>query len=137
MSGKKSFLQFELLDTIEIRKQKEKAFEDQLPLLPADPMQERLALDKVELSEREFQILSSVLSGYSIAEIALAIPLSIAGVKFRLSSIYRKFGVYNRLELIKKSTKESLQFYVENSPIKQVFHNKLNFADFKGDPNEP
>lgn len=129
-------MQFELLDTVEVRKQKQEAFDQQLTMLPADPMQQRLALERIELSKREFEILSRVLTGYSISEIALAIFLSVAGIKFRLSSIYWKFGVRNRLELIKKSTKESLQFYIEDSPIKQVFHNRLSFADFKEDKDE-
>lgn len=133
MSNK--FLQYELLDSNEIRKQKTEAFEEQLTMLPVDPMQERYSLDRIVLTEREFQILDLVLSGYSIMEIAQKIFLSIAGVKFRLSSIYWKFSVKNRLELIKKSTKESLQFYRE-SGVKHVFHNRLSLADFKDDKDE-
>lgn len=136
MTTKKSFLQFELLDTQEIRHQKSALFDQQLTMLPVDPMQEKYNLERIVLTEREFQILEMVLSGFSIADIALTIHLSIAGIKFRLSSIYWKFDVRNRLELIKKSTKESLQFYL-NSGVKHVFHNRLSLADFKEDINEP
>ena len=44
---------------------------------------------------------------------------------------------HNRLELIKKSCMEGLQFYVEDSPIKQVFHNRLDFKLFTKEENEP
>ena len=51
--------------------------------------------------------------------------------------LYWKFDVKNRLELIKKSATDSLQFYVDDSPIKQVFHNKIDFKLFEKDENEP
>lgn len=128
-------LQFDLLDSNEIKLKKIADHDKQLTLLPVDPMQEKYNQDRIELSDRELQILNQVLSGYSIEEIARSIFLSIAGVKFRLSSIYWKFDVKNRLQLIKKSASVGLQFYSSNN-IKHVFHNRLNMRDFKKDENE-
>jgi len=137
VSKPSSFLQHEIFDSAEIRKQKEQIFEEQLSMLPVDAMQERYALDRIILTSREFEIMQMVLTGHSIIQIAKKIFLSIPGIKFRLSSIYWKFGVHNRLELIKKSCMEGLQFYVEDSPIKQVFHNRLDFKLFTKEQNEP
>jgi DNA-binding NarL/FixJ family response regulator len=131
------FLQFELLDTEEIRKKKQSAFDAQIPLLPVDPMQNKFSAENVVLTDKEYEVLPLVLKGLSISEIALKIFLSISGVKFRLSNIYAKFGVKNRLALIKKSTEESLQFFIGDSPIKQSFHNRLDFKLFeKGTSDE-
>jgi DNA-binding NarL/FixJ family response regulator len=138
MSKPSTWLQHEIFDSSDIRKQKEAAFEEQLSMLPVDPAQNKYNLDRVILTSREFEIMQMVLTGHSIMQIARKIFLSIPGIKFRLSSIYWKFGVTNRLELIKKSCTDSLQFYVEDSPIKQVFHNRLDFKLFESEPaNEP
>lgn len=128
-------LQLDLLDSESTRKKKVADHDSQLLLLPVDPMQEKYNQDRIVLSDREFEILHLVLSGHSILEIAAKIFLSIAGIKFRLSSIYWKFDVKNRLELIKKSANEGLQFYSTNH-IKHIFHNRLNMRDFKEDTNE-
>jgi len=129
------YLQFDLLDTDETKLKKIADQDIQMTMLPVDPMQEKYALDRIVLSDREFEILHLVLSGFSILEIAYKIHLSIAGIKFRLSSIYWKFDVKNRLQLIKKSANEGLQFYSSNN-IKHSFSNKLNMRDFKKDENE-
>lgn len=130
-----SSLQFDLLDSDETKAKKIADHENQLLLLPVDQMQEKYALDKIILTDREFEILHMVLSGYSIFEIAQKIFLSIAGIKFRLSSIYWKFDCKNRLELIKKSANVGLQFY-SSSGVKHTFHNKLNMREFQKDDNE-
>lgn len=127
------FLQFELLDTVEIRKKKQSDFDLQIPLLPVDPMQNQFNEDNIVLTDKEYEVLPLVLQGHSIAEIALKIFLSISGVKFRLSNLYFKFGVKNRLALIRKSTEKSLQFFIGDSPIKQSFHNRLDFKLFEKD----
>lgn len=125
-------LQFDLLDNEETKAKKIIDHEAQLLLLPVDPMQEKYALDRIILSDREFEILHLVLSGHSILEIAHKIFLSVAGIKFRLSSIYWKFDVRNRLELIKKSANQGLQFY-SSSGISHTFHNKLNMREHHSD----
>lgn len=127
------FLQFELLDTEEIRKKKQSDFDLQIPLLPVDPMQNQYNEDNIVLTDKEYEVLPLVLQGHSIAEIALKIFLSISGVKFRLSNLYFKFAVKNRLALIRKSTEKSLQFFISDSPIKQSFHNRLDFKLFEKD----
>lgn len=137
MSKANGWLQHELFDPADVRKQKQDDFDKQIPLLPVDPMQQKYSLDRIILSQREYEIMYMVLTGHSIYDIAQNIHLSISGIKFRLSCIYWKFNVKNRLELIKKSTTDSLQFYLEDSPIKQVFHNRLDFKLFEKDENEP
>lgn len=129
------FLQFDLLDTDESKLKKMADQDIQMTMLPVDPMQEKYSLERIILSDREFEILHLVLSGFSILEIAFKIHLSIAGIKFRLSSIYWKFDVKNRLQLIKKSANEGLQFFSSNN-IKHSFSNKLNMRDFKKDEYE-
>lgn len=51
------------------------------------------------LTPRELDIVSTVVAGYSNAEIAQKYKLSEQTVKHHLSSIFDKVGVYNRLEL--------------------------------------
>lgn len=51
------------------------------------------------LTSRELEIVASVAKGYSNAEIAEALALSVQTVKHHLSHIFDKLGVYNRLEL--------------------------------------
>lgn len=98
-------------------------------LLPNSPLQQKLAVENPVLTEREFAIMEMTLTGASIEEIAVKIFLSVAGVKWRLSHIYNKFGVINRLALIKKSAKEGLQFRSEEG-ILHTFHNKLDLRGF-------
>jgi DNA-binding CsgD family transcriptional regulator len=126
--SKDKYLQFDFSDDEETIGQKSKAF-DQMLLLPIDPLQEKYALDRIVLTEGELEILPMVLSGYSILEIALKINLSTPGVKFRLGQLYYKFGVVNRLGLIKISSGTGLQFFSKNN-IKQTFSNKLNMRIF-------
>lgn len=51
------------------------------------------------LTARELEIVTTVVSGYSNAEIAKKYGLSEQTVKHHLSSIFDKLGVFNRLEL--------------------------------------
>ena len=117
-------LQFDLLDSHDERLKKKAAFEDQLSL-PVAPLQEKLNDDDVALTERELEIMQLVLTGASIPDIAMKIFLSIAGVKWRLSSVYYKFNVRNRLQLIKKCSLTGLQFRT-SSGVKHSFHSNLN-----------
>lgn len=51
------------------------------------------------LTPREFEIIPLVVRGYSNAEIAETLSISIQTVKHHFSHIFDKLGVYNRLEL--------------------------------------
>lgn len=120
--------QFDLLKSKEENLKRAELFDSNA--LPTNVMQEKLATENPELTDREFSIMQMVLSGLSIEDIAIKIYLSRAGVKWRLSSVYHKFGVANRLELIKKSAKEGLQFISETG-VKHVFHNKIDLRAFE------
>jgi len=87
--------------------------------LPVANLQERFE-GTPELSSLELQIMHMTLSGVEIIEIAKLIFRTIACVKWRLSHVYWKFNVENRLQLINKASKEGLHFTTENG-IKQSF----------------
>ena len=55
------------------------------------------------LSEREQAVLQLAGRGYSNAEIADRLAVSVNTVKFHLSSVYAKLGVHNRTEAVGKS----------------------------------
>lgn len=97
----------------------QKLFDEQLNLLPVANLQERFE-GTPELSALELQIMHMTLSGVEIIEIAKLIFRTIACVKWRLSHVYWKFNVENRLQLINKASKEGLHFTTENG-IKQSF----------------
>jgi len=96
----------------------QKAYEDGFSL-PVANLQERFE-GTPELSSLELQIMHMTLSGVEIIEIAKLIFRTIACVKWRLSHVYWKFNVENRLQLINKASKEGLHFITENG-IKQSF----------------
>lgn len=122
--------QFGLLDTKEENEKRYDAFK-QGSLLPVSPLQEKYS-ETPTLTQNEFEIMDMTLKGYEINEIALKIHLSISGVKWRLSNVYAKFGVKNRLQLIKKSAKEGLQF-LTSAGIKHTFHNNLDMRAHEKD----
>lgn len=130
-----SAFQFGLLDTKETNEQALKKHEDQLSFLPVNPLQEKYATDTPILTSREFEIMHMVLSGLEITEIASKIRLSVAGIKWRLTQVYWKFSVENRLQLIEKSSTTGLQFMSEDF-IKHTFHNKINLQAHLKDTNE-
>jgi DNA-binding CsgD family transcriptional regulator len=117
-------IQFDFTDSPDERLKKVEASENQL-LLPVDPLQDQLNADDIVLTERELAIMQLVLTGVEIPQIAMKIFLSIAGVKWRLSGVYSKFNVRNRLQLIKKCSTTGLQFRTV-SGVKHTFHNNLN-----------
>jgi DNA-binding NarL/FixJ family response regulator len=96
----------------------QKAYEEGFAL-PVANLQERFE-GTPELSSLELQIMHMTLSGVEIIEIAKLIYRTIACVKWRLSHVYWKFNVENRLQLINKASKEGLHFTTENG-IKQSF----------------
>ena len=96
----------------------QKAYEEGFAL-PVANLQERFE-GTPELSALELQIMHMTLSGVEIIEIAKLIFRTIACVKWRLSHVYWKFNVENRLQLINKASKEGLHFTTENG-IKQSF----------------
>lgn len=128
-------LQLGLLSTKEENEAQIKRHEEQLSFLPANPLQEKLSTETPTLSAVEYEIMEYTLKGLEIEDIAQKIFRSIAGVKWRLSQVYWKFGVQNRLQLINKAASNGLQFYVmkyipetkENVKVKQTFHINLDF----------
>ncbi len=116
--------QTDLLASKDENEQSYKQYEQQ-SFLPVNPLQEKYGQDNPILTSREFQIMHMVLSGLEITDIAKKIFLSTHGVKWRLTQVYWKFGVENRLQLIEKASTTGLQFMSEDL-IKHTFHNKVN-----------
>lgn len=98
--------------------------------LPVDILQETFSDEYPPLKEHELQIISMILSGLSIDEIALTIFRTRYCVKWRFTGIYHKFNVKNRLQLIKKATKEGLRFTNEETGIKHTFKNLIQFSEY-------
>lgn len=66
-----------------------------------------------DLTEREKEVLSMLVNGYSNKEIADFLSISSATVKFHLGNIYSKLGVKNRIEAVTVSLDHRL---VSNKP---------------------
>lgn len=137
-------MQFDLLDS-EIEKNKKIEIHDkQMSFLPVHPLQEKYGQAEPTLTPCEFQIMHMVLSGRSIEDIGLKVFIGTHGVKYRLTNIYWKFGVENRLELILTASTKGLQFFVrdydkktkEVTLIKHAFHNEINLRAHDKDKNE-
>ncbi len=126
-----SSFQFGLLESKETNANKLKQFDEQLSLLPTNTNQEKLAIETPKLSEVELEIMHMVLAGKSINQISMKIFRTIAAVKWRLSGIYEKFGVANRLELIDLSYSKGLQFISEKTGIKQNFTNRVELIKYE------
>lgn len=61
----------------------------------------RVAEDPIGLlSPREAEVLEFASLGLTNAQIAARLKVTVHGVKFHLSAIYRKFGVTNRTEAV-------------------------------------
>jgi DNA-binding NarL/FixJ family response regulator len=116
--------QYGLLNTAEENIKLAKDHDLQISFLPVSPFQEKF-VGEVELSARELEIMHLTLSGVEIHDIAAKIHLSSHGVKYRLSSVYWKFNVKNRLQLIKKATTSGLQFRTD-SGVKHTFFMPIN-----------
>lgn len=114
--------QFNLLASVEENLRNLKVHESEM--LPVGKVQERFEGTPI-LSDVEFEIMHLTLSGVEIKEIALKIYRSVAGVKWRLSQVYYKFNVENRLQLIEKASREGLHFLSENG-IKHSFSIDIN-----------
>jgi DNA-binding NarL/FixJ family response regulator len=56
-----------------------------------------------ELTEREEEILKEISSGFSPAEIAEKLSLSIATIRSHIRNIYKKLEVNNQIQLLKKT----------------------------------
>jgi DNA-binding NarL/FixJ family response regulator len=117
--------QFDLLSTIDENNRNAELFDKNLPV---SPLQYKIADEEPFLTDREFEIMDMTLKGLEIYNIAMKVCLSVAGVKYRLSNVYQKFGVQNRLQLINKASKVGLQFR-RPSGVKQTFHIKLDTRD--------
>lgn len=126
-------MQFDIFDTDEDKKSKiKKHDETQMTFLPVNPLQEKHEAEDPILTDCEFEIMQMVLSGHSIPDIAMKIFLSIAGIKYRLTNIYWKFNVVNRLGLIKKTSSSGIQFRTR-SGVKHTFHNQVNLRAHEKD----
>jgi DNA-binding CsgD family transcriptional regulator len=55
---------------------------------------------RTQLSQRELEVLQMAAEGLTNAAMARRLCLSVHGVKFHLSSVYRKLGVSNRTEAV-------------------------------------
>jgi len=124
-------------DLLKTQEENDKAYREyeQTTFLPVNPLQEKHALENPVLTAREFEIMHMILSGMEIPEVAKKIFLSIAGVKWRLTQVYWKFGVENRLQLIEKSSSTGLHFLSE-AGIKHTFHNNVNLRAHEKASNE-
>lgn len=137
-------MQFDLLDTEEQRKKKINTPENQLSFLPVHPLQEKYGTEEPTLTSCEFQIMHMVLAGHSIEEIGLKVFIGSHGVKYRLTNIYWKFQVKDRLQLIKKASSNGIQFFVreydkktkESSLTKHAFHNHINLRAHDREPDD-
>lgn len=137
-------MQFDIFDSEEIKQKKSLEHDQQLMLLPVHALQEKYGQDEPTLTPCEFQIMHMVLTGYSILEIGLKVFISPAGVKYRLTNVYWKFGVENRLGLIKKTSLAGIQFFIrefdrrtkEAHLTKHTFHNHVNLRAHERDLNE-
>lgn len=127
-------MQFDLFDSESDTKKKAKEDYGQLSL-PVSPLQEKQLEDEPTLTDCEFEIMQMVLSGFSIYEMAIKVFLSIAGVKYRLTNIYAKFGAHNRLGLIKKTSSSGIQFKTRHG-IRHTFHNNVNLRAHEKDKHE-
>ncbi len=117
--------QYNLLDTPEVNERRLREHEEQqISLLPTSKLQERFE-GTPELTQREFEIMQLILKGVEIPDIAITVGITVAGIKWRLSNIYYKFNVENRLQLIEKSATEGLHFFTE-SGIKHSFSTDIN-----------
>lgn len=124
-------IQFDFLSTPEERLRTSQRHDEQLSL-PVSPLQEKILNEDPMLSDRELEIMHILLTGHSIYEIGLKIFLSMFGVKYRLSSIYSKFGCSNRIQLIKKASSTGLQFR-NQSGVKFSFFIQLQMREHKND----
>jgi DNA-binding CsgD family transcriptional regulator len=61
------------------------------------------ALEKLDLSNREFEVLEYMSQGYSNAEIAEKLFLSVSTIKTHVSNLYDKMDVKSRTQAINKA----------------------------------
>lgn len=78
--------------------------------LPSNILFTQVTKDAPTLTDCEFEVLHMVLSGYSNADITKNIEKTNHGVKWRLTRLYNKFNVRNRVELIKLANSTGLKF---------------------------
>jgi ATP/maltotriose-dependent transcriptional regulator MalT len=127
-------IQPDFFDTEETIKKKIEVHTEQMSFLPANPLQERFGQENPVLTPCEYEIMQLVLQGYSIIDLSIKFFISDHAVKWRLSNVYWKFGVFNRLGLIKKASIKALHFMVrefdkktkETTLTKHTFHNDVN-----------
>jgi DNA-binding NarL/FixJ family response regulator len=96
-----------------------KLHNEQMTFLPVSNLQERFE-GTPELSDLELEILNHTITGVEIKGLGSEIFRTIACVKWRLSHIYWKFNVKNRLQLINKASKGGLHFVTQRG-IPQSF----------------
>ncbi len=87
----------------QIIKPKEQTIFIEKPLLIQQPKKFTLnetALNKLDLTNREYEILKLIVKGYSNAEIANNLFLSISTIKTHVSNLYVKMNVKHRFQAI-------------------------------------
>lgn len=123
-------MQHDLFDDTATRKQKLLDHESQLKL-PVDPLQERLNDDEDPILTRcEYEIILETLKAFKISDLMLQVFISRFGIKYRLSNIYNKFKVKDRMELIKKASTDGLQFKT-SAGIKHTFFMELRIKEYE------
>jgi DNA-binding NarL/FixJ family response regulator len=123
-------MQHELFDDLATRRKKQQEHDSQL-ILPVDPLQERLKDEEDPILTRcEYEIILETLKAFKITDLMLHVFISRFGIKYRLSNIYNKFKVKDRMELIKKASTEGLQFRT-SSGIKHTFFMELRIKEYE------
>lgn len=78
--------------------------EKEIPIPQADPFFiNQLELEKLNLSTREYEILQLLAKGYSNADVATNLFLSLSTIKTHVSNLYFKMDVRSRTQAIEKA----------------------------------
>jgi LuxR family transcriptional regulator of csgAB operon len=70
--------------------------------VPIGKLPKKENLDKMQLSEREREIVSLLFQGMDVNEISSKLYISSNTVRNHLYNIYKKNGIRNRMQLMKK-----------------------------------
>lgn len=87
--------------------------------LPVNPLQKKS--DTVYLTPCEFEIIDDIIMGVSISRLCVKYFRSKNAIKFRLTGIYKKFGVTCREELIELAATKGIQYTFDGVEIHCVF----------------
>jgi len=76
-----------------------------LQMIPAGGGQDK---EQIHLTEREREILKSLVSGFSYKMIAAQLNLTLDGVRFHIKKVYEKLHVHSATEAVSKAIKDKL-----------------------------